>query len=366
MNVEVGEQPGVVPPQPAAFQVKSWMALVVIVAAIAVLWWIGFFERGVPADAYVKAFDANDTLGAIALADATLAKRPTNVEALVQKAFALAQQGSLTFRETEFGEQAIAVAEEALEINPQSDEAWRAIGYSNEIMQKYAAAHEAYEKALAINPENMLAISQDAHAYDLEGNMQKAEAGYRKALKGLDLDQAHLGLGRILVQQGAFDDAQAEFEKAVETSSNRRVRAEAHYSVGIIELIREDRIKAQQQITLATQEDPTYALAWVGLGMVLFSAAVESEGVALEARNASITQSFDALEKAIGLNQNQAAAYFQIGKQLGAIGKIGTAEKILTETKAVIPKDITLSAPAKALMLEQVDAALSVIASKKR
>ena len=87
------------------------------------------------------------------------------------------------------------------------------IGYSNEIMQNYPAAHDAYAKT-DDGPLDALTIGQQAHAYDLQDEIAKAEAGYRAAL-AIDpaLDQAQVGLARVLLTQGKTDEALTLFKK---------------------------------------------------------------------------------------------------------------------------------------------------------
>src|ERR1700722_2237404 len=110
-------------------------------------------------------FNKGDFSAAISSLDSALAKDPKNTDLLLLKASTLAQEGSLQFKEAEYGNQAIAVAQQVLVIDPQNSEAWRIIGYAYEIMQNYPAAHNAYQKSLALNPKNALTLSQEAHAY---------------------------------------------------------------------------------------------------------------------------------------------------------------------------------------------------------
>ena len=70
-------------------------------------------------------FNANDFSAAQKLIEQNLSQNPADVASLLLKAESLAQQGSLEFKEKEFGVQAIAVAQEALSHDPQNADAWR-------------------------------------------------------------------------------------------------------------------------------------------------------------------------------------------------------------------------------------------------
>ncbi len=345
------------------------LAVIIILGALA---WVSVLLKGVaplsPApsasiaassqqylqDAH-QAYERNDFSTAISDADAALAQNPTDVSALVAKATYLAQKGSLTFNEKEYGAQAITVAQQALAIDPQSAEAWRVIGYADEIMQNYAAAEAAYEKSLALDPQNALTLSQQAHAFDLQGNTAKAEAGYRAALT-IDptLDQAKMGLAGILVQNGDLTDALPLYAATSHDSPNTRVRAEAAYSAGMIDNALKQLAEAEHLMQSATFIDPAYPLGWVGLGVVLFNEAIAtSSDLSATSRQSLVSASLQSLEKAIGLNQYQSAAYYQMGVELAALGQ-PTAAKFLDEAATIVPTDITLSVPEKQALLSRI------------
>lgn len=309
------------------------------------------------------AFNNSDFKTALYMADSVLANDPHNVDALVNKATIIAQEGSLEFNEREMGQQSITIAQQALAINPNSDEAWRIIGYANEIMQEYPTAHDAYTKSLAINPNNVLTISQEAHAYDLQGELDKAEAGYRAALAiDPNLPQAMMGLARILLQKGDIKGALTLFTTVSHTASNVRLRAEAAYSAGMIASAMKDTGQAAQFMNLSTSIDSTYPLGWVGMGAVAFDQAIDTSSTLSETqRNNLITSSFESLQRAMSLNPNQSAAYLQMGVEMAAIGKADIAKKLLQETGMIVPNDITLSASDKESFLKRTQAVLATV-----
>ena len=313
------------------------------------------------------ALGRNDFAGAIAGADAQLAKDPNNAEALLLKAGALAQQGSLTFNEQTYARQAIAAAQRALGVDASSSEAWRIIGYANEIMQDYPEAHKDYAQSLAFNPQNAVTKFDDAHAWDLQGDRVKAEAGYRAALAlAPNLDQAHMGLGRILMAKGDQRGARAEFVQAAALARNIRMRAEADYSAGIVTHALGDDPSAERYLLGATGADASYPLGWAGLGTVLFSKAMSTTSpVSADQRLALVQESLADHDKAIKLNPNQTIAHIQFAAEFAVIGQADQALQILEKTKSIVPNDITLSAPDKAAALRRIAGAESNIKALK-
>ena len=316
-------------------------------------------------DSY-QAFDNGDLDGAIAVTNNILSSNLDEIQALLAKASALAQKGSLEFKEQEYGMQAIAVAQQVLALDPNNSEAWRIIGYSSEIMQKYDDAHAAYAKAIALDPNNSLAVSGDAHAWDLQGDMDKAESGYKKALS---LDQnntaAKVGLARVLVYQDKLDEALQLYISVADAPGNARLRADAAYSAGQIEEMQSAYADAEAHFRSATTLDANYALGWTGLASELFRQAFSSETkVSSDQGAALVNESLADIQKAIALNSNQSLAHYQLALEMLVIGRRDDALLILKGLqKQIIGNDITLSVLAKTSLLEKVNHAISGIAA---
>ena len=308
-----------------------------------------------------QAFDSNDLDGARAAAESVLSNDPNNISALLAKASALAQKGSLEFKENEYGPQAIQVAQQVLALDPKNSEAWRLIGYGNEIMQRYDDAHAAYAKAVELDSRNALAVAGDAHAWDLQGDMMKAEAGYRRAL---DLDpstaSARTGLARVLVYQNKLDEALVLYTALARNTVNIRQRAEAAYSAGQLEEMTGAYESAEDHFIYAVDTDPTYALGYVGLAGELFrQSLVDNPPPSPETRANLVREAISNFHSAIGINPNQSLAHYQLAMVMTALGRINDSLVVLNNmNNTIINKDITLSAAAKAAMQKDVQAAI--------
>ena len=81
-------------------------------------------------------FNNNNFDGAIKKAETILSGNKKDVSALLAVASTLAQKGSIEFKEKEYGQKAIDIANKVLAIEPNNAEAYRIIGYANEIMEK--------------------------------------------------------------------------------------------------------------------------------------------------------------------------------------------------------------------------------------
>jgi tetratricopeptide (TPR) repeat protein len=346
--------------------ILAWVVVLVVVI-IGARYVHLFPEPQVSYESITTSFTHNNLDGAVADADKILARDPNNERALLLKAISLAQKGSITFNEVQYGTQALDIANKVIAMDPSSDEAYRIIGYANEIMQKYDAAHAAYAKAISLNEKSALAIADDAHAFDLQGQSDLAEAGYRRAL-AIDPndDLANTGLGRILVAQKKLDEASKYLQNALEHAATVRQKAEAAYSLGVIASMKHDTPATESFMRQATSLDPNYSMGFAGLGAVLYTKATATSTTQTQAQRAALVkESLTDLLHAITLNKSQSEAYLQMGLEFAALGKKSDALIMVKSGLKTVPSDITLSAPDKVYTTQLLQGLLDAVNKMK-
>jgi len=304
-------------------------------------------------------FNKNNLDAAIKSADGVLANNPNNIEALLAKSASLAQKGSLSFREEEFGTQAIAVTEQVLAVDSTNAEAWRIKGYAYESMEQYDQAFAAYNKAILLDPQNALAYSTRGHAYYLTGESAKAKADYQKALS-LDPNLTHalINIGRVFITEGNYTGAIANLNKAVPLESNLRFKAEAEQLLGTAYNAQGEFATARAHFQNALDYDATLATAWVGLANATFLSLptnMPDNQAARDDFNQKVGSIFAALEKATQINPNQTSAYIITGRLLGTLGSTDAALDVLKHALTIVDTDITLGAVEKNLVRQTIN-----------
>lgn len=311
-------------------------------------------EEAKPKETLDGAFNQNNFDLANKLADENLAKNQKSVEALLAKASILAQQASLTFKEKELGDEARTYVLKALDLDPNNLDALVLLGYTYEIQEDFKNAHKYYDEAIVIDENFAKALDQKAHAYDLQGQVTKAETFYNKAIKAdPSYVKSYAGLARIYMTLGKFKEAQPLLQNVLDNADNNRSKAEAAYSLGVINETKEYSKKSADYYTQAINLDPSYSLAYVGSAKEDFA-------------NKQPEQSFAKLAKALEINPHQTAAAIQLGLQYAAIGDKDTAIKILEKVKTEIPKDISLSKVGKNVMLATTNSLIKIISTKTK
>jgi tetratricopeptide (TPR) repeat protein len=223
-------------------------------------------------------------------------------------------------------------------------------------MQNYPDAHTAYGISISHDGNNARAYFGKGHVYDLQSDAAEAEENYRKAIT-LDssLVEAHSGLGRVLTGQNRLDEAANEFKVVYDAAVNKRVKAEAAYSLGQIYRSQGKLIEAQKFAEEATVIDPIYPLAWYGAGAVYYSQAIDSKSTdTIEERTSLLQKSTVMMNNAIGLNENQSAAYLQLAINFSLIGKFDVCFEALDKAQTVVLSDITLTTKEKGEMIKRV------------
>lgn len=338
------------------FSLKVFEIIVVIIVIAGGVWW---YTQNKPAPSVevtsgmsrgVDAFNKNDFDTAIRETEQMLQKNHNDVSALLLQASTLAQRGSIEFKEKEYGLRAIEIAKQALvaaTTDSEKSEAWRIIGYANEIMQRYPDAFAAYNTSVKLNPRNALAISEEGHAYGLHGEAKKARELYVLALSiDPSLEHALINLARVLVSENNIDAAISEFRKVISITKNQRLLAEANYSVGSLYTFRREHAFAEQFLISAIEADPTFALGWIGLGREQYF-QLSRENLTDKERGDLIKASFENLAKGLKINPGQTLGYYQLGSELSLLGEKEKAILVLKQALKVIDADITLSSGEK-------------------
>lgn len=272
--------------------------------------------------------------------DSQLVSNQNDINLLLQKAQALAQEASLTFKEKELGDKAREFALKALALDPKSVQALTLIGYTYEIQEDYVNAHKYYDQALAIDPDNVDTLSQKGHAYDLEGKIKEAALLYEKALSKSS-DEKILSNYARLISETKKDAAIELYKKILTISKNKRTLAEANYSLGMLSEEEKYNITVENFYTESINADPTFSLGYVGLAREQFKKSFSENGV--EGKRLLVNNSISNLKKALEINPNQVYASMQLGIELYALNNKNLSNKILSNALLNVNKDISLS-----------------------
>ena len=287
-------------------------------------------------------FNSNDLNGAESIAKSILEKDPNNISALLALASTLAQRGSIEFKEKEYGDRAIKNAEKVLKIDSQNAEAYRIIGYANEIQENYNIAIKNYDKAISIDPEFALAYSQKGHVYDLSGDIGAAEWNYIKALTiSPKLDHALLNMARVHFRRGEVLESNKALDALLSSTNNNRFKADAFQLKGLMTLSVGDFTKAESLFKKALSIDGNLTQALTGLAESRYYSLPSKTSAEFE--NA-IKNILEPLGKAIEINSNSAVARIIMARTLKLVGNTEVAHKILNDALKSVDNDITLTA----------------------
>jgi tetratricopeptide (TPR) repeat protein len=285
-------------------------------------------------------------------------------------------EGQVALEQGQLG-QAAAKFRHALELQPEFADAQRFLGTVLEKQGDAVGASGAYQRALELNPGDILArekiatLSNEASARDeptrihqfedyfREGRFQEVEpllAAYVQAhpksswgwyalgysqfaqrkigesiqalAKSLQLDvrnaEAHKILGRDLMIVGRFDAAQTEFEQGIRYNPES---AEMYFNLGKLFSIQDSWVAAREEFEKSLRLDPLYMEAWDALG---FAQEAVGDGVGAVA----------SYEKAIALNQARKGKFVSAHVNLsGYYNRKGDTENALAYARAALQLD---------------------------
>ncbi|MBF0379579.1 MAG: tetratricopeptide repeat protein [Magnetococcales bacterium] len=210
----------------------------------------------------------------------------------------------------------------------------------------YKSAIQCYQKALELNPENTIALSNIGTAFQHTGQIDKAVTSYEKALSiKPDFVEVYSNLGTVLQEQGKFTQAAASYQKAIAIKPDF---ADAYSNLG--NTMREigNLEEAEQYCQKALLLKPNFADAHSNLGNIFFAQDRLEEAVSSYKKAISIKPDFvDAhsnlaniltkqgkldeailsYQHAIALNPDFADAYSNLSHVMWKIGNLDEAEK---------------------------------------
>lgn len=198
---------------------------------------------------------------ALQMAQRAVSIAPDNADALVARARALNWNND--------NDNAIIDALDALDLEPQHVEALAVLGeiYSDEA--QWAIAEGYLAQALELDPENVMALRNQAYYHERRGNYEEAVAGYVMAIEAapqrFDL---YIELGRqYSIGLGEFQQAVDVYRQATEVYEapiTLDALGEGLYNRG-------DHLQAVRELRRAVEMDEYYGPAQVHLGMALFA-----------------------------------------------------------------------------------------------
>ena len=171
---------------------------------------------------------------------------------------------------------AVRAYQRGLAVAPENVELLNSLGFALFQQGKSEEAVVALEKALAVDPKHWKSHNNLALAAIDLGELEVAEAHYRESLAIKPQPAIYNDLGFVLERQGLPDEAAEAYRKALELDPKS---ASAHYNLGV-NLARSGKFaEAESHLRSAIKADPKNAAAHLKLAEVL-----ESRGHTDEAR----------------------------------------------------------------------------------
>ncbi|NJN95414.1 MAG: tetratricopeptide repeat protein [Anaerolineales bacterium] len=196
-----------------------------------------------------------------------------------------------------------------------ASEHWdRGAEYANQ--GRWKDAIREYQKALRINPNNIVVHYNLGNVFQQQGRMEEAIREYEAALHP-NFSNPYLNLGVIYGMQGRLEEAVNELKTALQINPNLE---EAHLNLGIVykqqghwkEAINEYQAELHINPADAARIAPGYAEAHVGLGTTY-------------AQQGRISDAIHEYQSALHLNPNNVDAHFNLAAAFATQGRVNEA-----------------------------------------
>jgi tetratricopeptide (TPR) repeat protein len=132
-------------------------------------------------------------------------------------------------------DEAIAEFEIAVKLKEDYSKAWVNMGIVQDTKHNRRAARDAYNRAIELNPEDVLAYCHLGFSFQSAGENEKAMEYYQKALS-IDPNsaQAHYNLGLAFAEARIFNEALVEWNKVIELDPDGQLGKIAAENVELI------------------------------------------------------------------------------------------------------------------------------------
>jgi tetratricopeptide (TPR) repeat protein len=249
---------------------------------------------------------------------------------------------------------AVSAYNRGLAVEPENVELLNSLGFALFQQGKSDEAVDALEKALAVDPTHLKAHNNMALAAIDMGELELAEAHYRESLAIEPQSAIYNDLGFVLERQGLVDEAAGAYRQALELDPTS---ASAHYNLGAA-LARSGELAEAESHLRAALETEANSQTYAGLGFVLWQQdrdeeAIASLDAAIEADPKNAT-AYDALatiyieqakpETAASAyrdlirNQPSPGAHRKLAEVLESLGRSDEAARELARAKALQEK----------------------------
>jgi tetratricopeptide (TPR) repeat protein len=200
---------------------------------------------------------------------------------------------------------AVRAYERGLAVAPDNVELLNSLGFALFQQGKNPEAIAALEKAVSIDPKHAKSHNNLALAYIDMGEMELAEAHYRESLAIQPQAAIYNDLGFVLEREGLVDEATQSYRKALALDPGS---ASAHYNLGS-SLARTGKFaEGERHLRIAVKLKPD-AASHTGLGVVLWE---------LRRKDEAVTQ----LQRALELDASYAPARQKLAEIQGGPGPV--------------------------------------------
>lgn len=159
----------------------------------------------------------------------------------------------------------VKLAEEFLADNPESPRALIDLGQALSQMARYQEAQDAFQKVIDLEEGTPAPIlGEIGNLYRAQGDFAAAIDWYQKQVDAApDEALGYLYMGNVILRQGKFTEALAQFEKALQCKDV--CLEEVHYSIGLTQRAMADYSLAKEHFEKALMYRADFADAKVAL-----------------------------------------------------------------------------------------------------